>query len=46
VAGYPIRIQIDSGSDLDCILERFVKRHNLPIMKHSDPVRVKRFNED
>jgi hypothetical protein len=26
-------------------LERFVKRHNLSIIQHPDPIRVKRFNE-
>jgi Retroviral aspartyl protease len=46
VAGHSVRIQIDSRSNLDCILERFVKRHNLPMMKHSNPVRIKRFNKD
>jgi hypothetical protein len=46
VAGHSVRIQIDSKLDLNCISERFVKRHNLSMMKHSDLVRVKRFNED
>jgi Retroviral aspartyl protease len=46
VAGHSVRIQIDSRSDSNCILKRFVKRHNLPMMKHPNQVRVKRFNED
>jgi hypothetical protein len=46
IAGHPVRIQIDSGSDLDCILERFVKKHNLPIIRHPDSMRIKRFNEE
>jgi hypothetical protein len=46
IAEYPVRIQIDSGLDLDCILERFVKRHNLPTRKHSDLVRIREFNRD
>jgi Retroviral aspartyl protease len=46
ITGHLARIQIDSGSDLDCILERFVKRHNLPTIKHSDSIRIKRFNEE
>jgi Retroviral aspartyl protease len=46
VVGHPVRIQIDSGSDLDCISERFVKRYNLPMIKHPDPVRVRGFNEE
>jgi hypothetical protein len=44
VAGHPVRIQIDLGSDLDCILERFVKRYNLFMIKHPDSVRVRGFN--
>jgi Retroviral aspartyl protease len=46
VAGHPVRIQIDLGSDLDCISERFVKRYNLSTIKHPDPVRVRGFNEE
>jgi hypothetical protein len=45
VVGHPVRIQIDSRLDLDCIPERFVKRYNLPTIKHPDPVRVRGFNE-
>jgi hypothetical protein len=44
--GHPTRIQIDLRSNLDCILERFVKRHNLPTMKHLDSMRIKEFNEE
>jgi Aspartyl protease len=44
IVGHTVRIQIDSGSDLDCISERFVKRHNLPTRRHPDPVRVRGFN--
>jgi Retroviral aspartyl protease len=44
VAGHLARIQIDSGLDLDCILERFVKRYNLLTIKHPDLVRVRGFN--
>jgi Retroviral aspartyl protease len=44
VAGHPARIQIDSGSDLDCISERFVKRYNLFMIKHPNLVRVRGFN--
>jgi Retroviral aspartyl protease len=46
VTGHSVRIQINSGSNLDCISERFVKRHNLPIINHPNPIRVKRFNKD
>jgi Retroviral aspartyl protease len=46
VAEHPARIQIDLGSDLDYISERFMKRYNLPTMKHLDLVRIKEFNED
>jgi hypothetical protein len=46
IAGHTVRIQIDSGSDLDCILKRFVKRHNLPTRRHPDPVKIRRFNRD
>jgi gag-polyprotein putative aspartyl protease len=46
IAGHPVRIQIDSGSDLDCISKRFVKRHNLPTRKHPNPVRIRGFNRD
>jgi hypothetical protein len=45
VAGHPVRIQIDLGLDLDCILERFVIRYNLSMIKHPNPVRVRGFNE-
>jgi hypothetical protein len=41
-----IEIEIDSNSDLDCISERFMKKHNLQTRKYSDLVRIKRFNED
>jgi Retroviral aspartyl protease len=46
VAGHPVRIQIDSRSDLDCISERFVKRYNLSMIKHPDSVRVRGFNRE
>jgi hypothetical protein len=46
IAGHLVRIQIDSRSDLDCILERFVKRYNLPTIRHLDPIRIKRFNRE
>jgi hypothetical protein len=41
VTEHLVRIQIDLGLDLDCILERFVKRYNLLIIKHPDLVRVR-----
>jgi Retroviral aspartyl protease len=44
ITGHPARIQIDSGLDLDCISKRFVKKHNLSIIKHPNPMRIKRFN--
>jgi hypothetical protein len=46
VARHLVRIQIDLRSDLDCILERFVKRYNLLMIKHPDPVRIRGFNEE
>jgi Retroviral aspartyl protease len=44
IAGHLVRIQIDLGSDLDCISERFVKRYNLSTIRYSDLIRIKRFN--
>jgi hypothetical protein len=46
IAGHTVRIQIDSGLDLDCILERFVKRYNLPTRRHPNPVKIRGFNGD
>jgi hypothetical protein len=46
IAGHTVRIQIDSGSDLDCILERFMKRHNLPTRRHPNLVKIRGFNGD
>jgi hypothetical protein len=31
---------------LDCISERFVKRYNLLIRRHLDPVRIRGFNRE
>jgi hypothetical protein len=44
IAGHSVRIQIDLGLDLNCISERFMKRHNLLTRRYLDPVRIKRFN--
>lgn len=41
IAGHPARILIDSGSDLDCISQRFVKRHNLPTRAHQNSTQVR-----
>jgi hypothetical protein len=46
IVGYLVRIQIDLGLDLDYILERFIKKHNLPSRKHLDVVRIRRFNRN
>jgi Retroviral aspartyl protease len=44
IVEHPARIQIDSESDLDYILERFVKRYNLLTIRHLDLMRIKEFN--
>jgi hypothetical protein len=33
IVGHPVRIQIDSRSNLDCISKRFVKRYNLSTIR-------------
>ena len=44
LGGKAARVLIDSGSDLDCILERFVRRHNLPARIHPHPTKVRGFD--
>jgi len=37
------RILVDTGADIDCVSERFVKRHNLPTENHVHPSNLKSY---
>ena len=43
VGGKEARVLVDTGADLNCVSERFIRRHNLLTSRHLSPVKVRSF---
>ena len=43
IGGKNAKVLVDTGADLECVSDRFIKRHNLPTTKHPNSTRIRSF---